>query len=79
MMTKIQECEDVFLLKQVVECLYDILDDIDTASDRTKDDLESYAFIVRALHIKRFSIATSDGYGLFLVNSCAARTPEVCK
>jgi hypothetical protein len=42
--------------------LFDLLDDIDTASDRAKGDDNAYRAIVERLHRRRFEVATTDGY-----------------
>jgi hypothetical protein len=63
---KVSECEDVELLCNLVEKLWDIIDDIDTASDIAKADDEWYRRRVEFLQRKRFNHVTSDGYELFI-------------
>jgi hypothetical protein len=42
--------------------LFDLLDDIDTASDMAKGDHDVYRRIVERLHRRRFEVADTDGY-----------------
>jgi len=42
--------------------LFDLLDDIDTASDMAKDDNAAYRRQVEELQKRRFKVATVDGY-----------------
>jgi hypothetical protein len=63
---KVSECEDVELLRNLVEKLWDIIDDIDTASDMAKADDKWYRLRVESLQSKRFNYVTSDGYKLFI-------------
>jgi hypothetical protein len=63
---KVSECEDTELLRNLVEKLWDIIDDIDTASDMAKFDDKWYRRKVESLQSKRFYYVTSDGYELFI-------------
>lgn len=45
--------------------LWNLLDEIDTASDMFKPEDSKYCQYVRLQHEKRFFIATSDGFNLF--------------
>lgn len=63
---KVSECNDVELLRTIVEGLWDLLDDIDTASDIAKEDNSWYRDRVEVIQRKRFIYATSDGYELFI-------------
>lgn len=61
------EVNNVDWLRQEVQRLWDLLDDIDTASDIAKGNDEWYRRRVEHLQAKRFDSVTSDGYGLFAV------------
>lgn len=63
---KVSECDDVELLRTIVENLWDIIDDIDTTSDMAKDRDDWYRKRVEFVQRKRFSYVTSDGYDLFI-------------
>jgi hypothetical protein len=63
---KVSECEDVELLRNIVEKLWDIIDDIDTASDMAKDNDRRYRNRVEFLQRQRFDYVMSDGYELFI-------------
>ena len=63
---KVSECNDVELLRTIVENLWDIIDDIDTSSDMAKADDKWYRRRVEFLQRKRFDYVTSDGYKLFI-------------
>jgi hypothetical protein len=63
---KVSECEDVELLCNLVEKLWDIIDDIDTASDMAKDNDRWYRNRVEFLQRQRFDYVMSDGYELFI-------------
>ena len=46
--------------------LFGLLDDIDTASDIAKENDKTYREIVERLHRRRFEVASTDGYSVFL-------------
>lgn len=53
--------------KEIIEYLWQILDDIDTASDIAKSNDVAYRNIVEKLHKKRWDTKiTTDGYKLDL-------------
>jgi hypothetical protein len=47
--------------------LFDLLDDIDTASDRAKNDDKAYRVIVERLQRRRFEVAAVDKAGVNVV------------
>lgn len=49
-------------LHEIAMFLFDILDDIDTASDEAKNNHEWYRKRVEHLHRKRFEVMETDGY-----------------
>ena len=50
--------------EEIARFLWDRLDDIDTASDIAKGHTEVYNAMVRAAHVRRFEVATTDGYAV---------------
>lgn len=48
--------------EKIARFLFDLLDDIDTAGDRAKNDDRGYRLLVESLHRRRFLVATTDGY-----------------
>ncbi len=48
----------------IARFLFQLLDDIDTASDIAKSDDALYRSLVREAHRRRFEVATTDGYGV---------------
>jgi len=48
--------------EEIARDLYDLLDEIDTASDLAKDNDKLYRNLVDKQHRKRFDYATTDGY-----------------
>ncbi len=54
--------EENVRLHEVAMFLFDILDDIDTASDEAKNNHEWYRKRVEHLHRKRFEVMETDGY-----------------
>ena len=60
------EVTDVDWLRQEVQHLWCLLDDIDTASDIASDNDEWYRKRVEFLQRQRFNTVTSDGSGLFV-------------
>jgi hypothetical protein len=60
------EIDDVEWLRNSVEILWQLLDNIDTADDVAKDNDKGYRRIARHNMAKRFAVLTSDGYDLFL-------------
>lgn len=49
-------------LEHIALFLYQLLDDIDTASDVAKGDNAAYRRIVERIQRRRFEVATTDGY-----------------
>ena len=58
---------DIERLRADVDFLWSLLDDIDTTSDRAKENDKWYRARVEAIQGKRFQRTRSDGYGLFMV------------
>ena len=54
--------EENVRLHEIAMFLFDILDDIDTASDVAKDNHNWYRLRVEHLHCKRFEVMETDGY-----------------
>lgn len=54
--------EENVRLHEIAMFLFDILDDIDTASDEAKDNHNWYRLRVEHLHRKRFEVMETDGY-----------------
>ena len=52
---------DAIGFKKIAEDLWQLLDDIDTASDVAKANDVQYRSLVRQIHMKRFEYADSDG------------------
>lgn len=50
------------VMEQRAQFLFQLLDDIDTASDMAKDDDVAYRKMVQNIQKKRFDVATIDGY-----------------
>jgi len=48
--------------KEAAIKLWELLDDIDTASDQAKDNDQAYRHYVEKRQSERFKIMTSDGY-----------------
>jgi hypothetical protein len=46
------------------EFLFDLLDDIDTASDIAKGDDAAYRSMVERIQRRRFEVASTDGYAV---------------
>lgn len=67
----ISECSDVGFLRDAVEKLWDIIDDIDTYSDMAKSDDKFYRNRVERRQKDRWkeTSITSDGYELFKDNT----------
>ena len=64
---KISECTDVVFLRQAVEALWTIIDDIDTYSDVVKGDDKAYRQLVEQRQVKRWKDTGigSDGYDIY--------------
>ena len=58
---------DVKHLRAAIDFLWNLLDDIDTASDIAKADDKLYRAIVEAIQCRRHELVTSDGCSLFMV------------
>ncbi len=65
--TPLAEETDVERLRDDVDFLWSLLDDIDTASDMAKDNDKWYRARVEAVQGKRHQRVASDGYKLFVV------------
>ena len=52
---------DAIGFKKIAEDLWQLLDDIDTASDVAKENHVYYRSLVRRIHMKRFEYAESNG------------------
>lgn len=48
--------------EEIARALFNLLDDIDTASDIAKSDDALYRKLVHKAHRRRFEFATTDGY-----------------
>jgi hypothetical protein len=59
------EVTDADRLRADVEFLWQLLDDIDTATDMAKDNDKWYRALVEMIQGKRHQRVTSDGYSLF--------------
>lgn len=63
---KLKEAADeIEQLRHIATFLFDVLDDIDTASDEAKNDDAWYRKRVQHLHKKRFEVMTTDGFNVF--------------
>ena len=62
----LEEEKDPDKLRLMASMLWQLLDDIDTASDIAKSNDIFYRKMVEAVQKRRHQIITSDGYGLFL-------------
>lgn len=62
----LKDVDDVKQLQQMVETLWDLLDDIDTAGDMFKERDDAYRSYVQQKQRMRFRVLMSDGYELFL-------------
>ena len=59
--------KDYIMEKQIIEYLWQIIDDIDTASDMAKSNNIAYRNMVEQLQKKRWNTGiTTDGYNLDL-------------
>lgn len=70
---KLQEETDVKRLRDDVEFLWGLLDDIDTASDIAKDNDKLYRNMVEVMQARRRERVISDGYSLFMVPNMKLR------
>ena len=64
---KISECTDVVFLRQAVEALWTIIDDIDTCSDMAKGNDKVYRQFVERRQAERWADTSirSDGYNIY--------------
>ena len=74
----LEACEEIDIVRQIAEELWDILDDIDTASDAIKPTDEAgyrrfYEYAMK-LSAERHNHLVSDGTFLFLPNVKVCRT-----
>lgn len=60
------EEDEVQAWQRRAEVLWQLLDDIDTASDMFKDDYEGFAKYTWKKQQERYKILTSDGHRLYL-------------
>lgn len=64
---KLNECDDAELLRNICLKLFNIIDDIDTASDIAKNNLQLYQNLVYKHQEKRWdSGLTCDGYNIYV-------------
>ncbi len=68
------EVEDVDRLREIAATLWELLDDIDTASDMFKPSDEAgyrlfYEYAMKKSGVRHATV-TSDGYDLYLPNTC---------
>ena len=63
----LDEVKDIDQLRATVEFLWDLLDNIDTASDMAKGNDKAYREYVENQQSRRHQRVTSDGYNLFMV------------
>lgn len=54
-------------LRDTVEFLWQLLDEIDTAGDIARDNDAAYRQYVERLQRRRHERVTTDGYGLFML------------
>ena len=71
--TPLSEEQEVKRLRDDVDFLWSLLDDIDTASDIAKADDKLYRAMVEAMQNRRHERVTSDGYSLFMVPNVKLR------
>lgn len=65
-MSELSECNDIKLLRETVDKLWQIIDDIDTMSDIAKSDDHFYRCRVEKIQKRRWRLGIScDGYKLF--------------
>ena len=67
--TELHTVTDAHKLQRLVEHLWQIIDNIDTASDVAKDNDKLYMEIVHKWQKKRHEYVKTDGYELFVVNA----------
>ena len=65
---------DVKRLRDDVDFLWSLLDDIDTASDIAKADNNLYRAMVEVMQKRRHERVTSDGCSLFVVPNASSTT-----
>ena len=53
-------------LQRQAKFLFQLLDDIDTVDDQAKGNYIAYRRMVKAIHPRRFEVATTDGYEVTL-------------
>tara|TARA_R110000744_G_scaffold69841_1_gene141535 strand:+ start:1722 stop:1994 length:273 start_codon:yes stop_codon:yes gene_type:complete len=51
-------------IDDIAQFLFALLDDIDTAEDIAKGDDAMFRGLARSAFLKRFKVATTDGYGV---------------
>lgn len=73
---KLNECTNINLLREIVTYLYDLLDDIDTASDIAKSNDSLYRKMSEHIQQKKGYYLYSDGYNLFLEHKTDIERPK---
>lgn len=63
------ECMDPLVLQEIASALYDIIDDIDTASDVFKTNDKMYRSFVEQIQRSKSLFLESNGYDLFLAGT----------
>lgn len=63
---QLDQCTSIEGLQKVVEKLYDLLDDIDTAGDIAKSNDRQYRNLVEQLQQKKSNFVRSDGFKLYV-------------
>lgn len=71
--TPLSEEQDVKRLRDDVDFLWSLLDDIDTASDIAKADNKLYRAMVEVMQKRRHERVKSDGISLFMVPNVKLR------
>lgn len=66
--TPLSAFNEVDKLREKVEFLWKLLDDIDTVTDMSKDNSGAYRSMVKYILQKRHTVVTSDAYNLFVVS-----------
>jgi hypothetical protein len=63
-------------LEGIAQVLFALLDDIDTADDIAKGDNNVFRGLARSASLKRFHVATTDGYNVKFNTRLATRENE---
>ena len=62
----LKEIDDIPWLRNAVDTLWSIIDDIDTADDRFKENIIGFRKYTMKKQSERHKVLVSDGYDLFL-------------